>query len=279
MANDPYSKVWVSHTSINNFLKCPRAYWLLHIWKNPITGNRIQIINPALALGQVVHDVLEDLSNLPSEERLKDSILADFENQWKKVYGKLGGFKTEEEEVGYKARGEAMIKRVMENPGPILNKALKIPVRDNFDLPHYDFSAKDGVVLCGKIDWLEYLPETDSVHILDFKTGKNDEEKDSLQLPIYILLVKNCQSRAVTRVSYWYLDRDNKPAEVELPNLDEASERILAAAKKIKLARSLGSFKCPKGGCFNCRPLERIYAGEGEKVGVSSMRQDIFVLD
>jgi ATP-dependent helicase/DNAse subunit B len=61
------------------------------------------------------------------------------------------------------------------------------------DLPHYWLSEDDGIILCGKIDWLQYLPDTDSVHIVDFKTSKNKEKANSLQLPIYLLLVSNTQ--------------------------------------------------------------------------------------
>ncbi|QQS44706.1 PD-(D/E)XK nuclease family protein [Candidatus Roizmanbacteria bacterium] len=93
-------------------------------------------------------------------------------------------------------------------------KAVKIKE----DLPHYWLSEEDNIILCGKIDWLEYLPETDSVHIIDFKTSKYDEDGDSLQLPIYYLLVTNTQKREVSKASYWYLERNDDLTEKELPD-------------------------------------------------------------
>jgi len=45
------------------------------------------------------------------------------------------------------------------------------------------------------VDWLEYKEETDSVRIIDFKTGKFDEDPDSLQLPIYYLLATHTQTK------------------------------------------------------------------------------------
>src|SRR3989338_4517432 len=115
---DKYTAVWVSHSSITDFLKCPRAYFLHNI---------------------------------------------------------------------YKKRGEEMLSYLGQNPGPLKNLAVKIKM----DLPYYYLSEQDNIILCGKIDWLEYLPESDSVHIIDFKTGRGEEDKDSLQLPIYHLLVTN----------------------------------------------------------------------------------------
>ena len=146
-------------------------------------------------------------------------------------------------------------------------------------LPNYYLSEKENIILCGKIDWLEYLPETDSVHVIDFKTGKNEEEEDSLQLPIYLLLATNTQSKKVTKASYWYLDRDDNIVEKKLPKMKDAYKRVLDVALKIKEAREKNIFECPKGGCFKCRPLERVLKGEGEKVGVSGTRQDIYILD
>ncbi|MDP3918039.1 MAG: PD-(D/E)XK nuclease family protein, partial [Candidatus Woesebacteria bacterium] len=133
-------------------------------------------------------------------------------------------------------------------------------------------------ILCGKIDWLEYLEKTDSVHIIDFKTGKNEEEKESLQLPIYLLLATTLQSRLVSKASYWYLSKGNDLIEKELPNLIDSKDKVLTVARRIKLARQLKHFICPTKGCMKCRPLERILKSEGEKVGVSDTRQDIYVL-
>lgn len=273
---DKFSAVWVSHTSISDFLKCPRAYYLKNVYKDPKTNKKMQIMSPALGLGQAVHEVIESLSVVPTDQRFKESLLKKFDQVWKtKVGGKKGGFTDPETEARYKARGEEMIKRVEQHPGPVANLAVKIKE----DLPHYWLSEDDGIILCGKIDWLEYLPDTDSVHIIDFKTGKAQEHDDSLQLPIYHLLVHNTQKREVTKASYWYLAHSNDLEEKELPDLAAAEQEVLAVAKKIKAARKLGVFKCPQGGdCFACRDFERILKGEGEHVGQNDFGQDVYIL-
>ncbi|MCC7004936.1 PD-(D/E)XK nuclease family protein, partial [Candidatus Nomurabacteria bacterium] len=232
------------------------------------------------ALGQAVHTTLENLKDLPVEERLKRDLLSDFEESWKAVSGKIGGFKSAEEEAEYKARGRSMIERVVKNLGPIAQKTLKLKESSGGMLPNFYLSEDEGIILCGLVDWIEYIESDDSVKILDFKTGKRDEKEDSLQLPIYLLLLKALQKRKVSGAAYWYIDRSDKPVDVELPDVDKAREKLLEIGRKIKEAREKKEFKCPKGekGCFACRPYEAIVRGEAEYVGVGNYKQDLYVI-
>ena len=168
-----------------------------------------------------------------------------------------------------------MLRRVMNNPGPLKNRAVKIKM----DLPNFWLSEPDNIILCGKIDWLEYFPDNDAVHIIDFKTGKNEEDGESLQLPIYHLLVKNCQKHDVVKASYWYLDRSDTVNEKTLPDYEEAQQKILKIAKEIKLARKLEMFKCAQqDGCYACKPLEAILRGEAEHVGTNDFGAEVYIL-
>jgi ATP-dependent helicase/DNAse subunit B len=280
MAKDKYGAVWVSHSSMGDFLKCPRAYYLHNVYKDPKTNRKINIVSPALSLGQAVHNTLEALKNLPVEERMKRDLLADFEESWKAVSGKIGGFKNEEEEKEYKMRGLSMIERVVKNPGPLAKKTVKIKESEGGMPPNFHLSEEENIILCGLIDWLEYIDEDDSVRILDFKTGKHDEG-DSLQLPIYMLLLNELQKRRVSGAQYWYLDRDDEPKEVPLPDLDIARRKVLDVAKAVKLAREEKLFNCSRGekGCFACRPFEMILNGEAEYLGVGGYGQDMYFVD
>lgn len=273
---DKYTAVWVSHTSISDFLKCPRSYYLKNVYKDPKTNHKIQLMAPPLALGSAVHEVLESLSVLPTDKRFDEPLLKKFEYAWKKVTGKQGGFLSADVEQKYRVRGEAMLRRAQQNPGPLARLAVKIKE----DLPHYWLSEEDNIILCGKIDWLEYLPDSDSVHIIDFKTSKTEEDSSSLQLPIYHLLVHNCQRRNVEGASYWYLDLNDDLTPKELPDLVEAHDMVLKVAREIKTARNLERYRCPHGdeGCYACRPMERILKGEGEFVGENDYRQDVYIL-
>lgn len=116
------------------------------------------------------------------------------------------------------------------------------------------------------------------MHIIDFKTGKKEEDEHSLQLPIYHLLVHYCQKRAVTGMSYWYLEFSDELKGKELPDLVSSQEEILLQAKKIKLAKQLDRFLCPHGdGCFMCRPYEAILRGEAEHIGVDQNGREVYI--
>lgn len=278
MTQDKYSAVWVSHSSMGDFLKCPRAYYLHNVYKNPKTGRKINIVNPSLSLGQAVHSTLEVLHHIPVEERLKRDLLADFENSWQTISGKKGGFKTEAEEDEAKAGGRVMIERVIRNPGPLAKKTVRLKETDSGMPPNFILSAEDNIILCGVIDWLEYCENDDSIRIIDFKTGKHEESDDSLQLPIYLLLLQALQKRRVSSAAYWYLEKDDMPIIMPLPDARKAKEKVLATAVRVKEAREKKSYDCPRGaeGCFACQPYEAVIVGRAEYLGVGGYGQDIY---
>ena len=277
MAKDKYTAVWVSHTSISDFLKCPRAYFLKNVYRDPQTKHKIKLMSPALALGQSVHEVLESLSQLARGSRFSEPLPTKFERAWEKIKGEKGGFTNDDTEYQYKKRGLEMLARVFNHPGPINNLSVKIQM----DLPYYWLSEEDNIILCGKVDWLEYLPDTDSVHIIDFKTGKVQEEESSLQLPIYSLLVDKCQKRKTTKVSYWYLAESDSLTEKQLPELAESEKKILEIARQMKVARQINRFKCKNGedGCFACKPFEAILKKEAKLVGQDEYGADVYIIN
>lgn len=289
---DKYTAVWVSHSSMGDFLKCPRLYYLHNMYKDPNTGHKISIVSPHMSLGIAVHEVLEGLAEYPADTRMNRDLLKNFEEAWQKVSGKKGGFTSNEEEAEFKSRGIEMLQNVTKDPRFLKNKCIKLK-RDTMPCNFY-LSEDHNIILNGLVDWIEYLPETDSLHIVDFKTGKNEEKDGSLQLPIYLLLCNALQKRKVTKASYWYLEND-KMVETELPGLETAEKNVLEVAMKVKEARRLAKkegeskiFICPngpynketgEGGCPNCRPYESIINKDGEMefVGVGGFNQDMYI--
>jgi len=274
---DKFSAIWVSHSSLSDFLACPRAYYIANLYKNPRTGRKITLMKPPLALGQAVHALLDSLSHVPTEDRFKTPLEPKLDSLWEAISGKKGGFSSVSEEAKYRDRAYEMLKRIQDHPGPLARKALKMKE----DLPYFWLSEADNIILCGKIDWIEYFEETDSVHIIDFKTGKREEKADSLQLPIYYLLAKNCQKRPVDRMSYWYIDRDDEPKAIPLPDEQDSLDRLMKAAQRIKLARQLDHFKCSvdsKEGCMHCAPYEAVLKGKAEFVGVGEYNKEVYIL-
>ncbi len=276
---DKYSAVWVSHSSMGDFLKCPRLYFLHNVYKDPATGRKMSIVTPHMSLGIAVHEVLEGLGDYPAEERMSRDLDADFELAWRGVAGKPGGFADDTEEVAFKARGTAMLETVKRDPRFLINKRIKLK-KETMN-PNFLLSEDENIILNGLIDWIEYLPETDSLHIVDFKTGRYEEKAGSLQLPIYLLLCNALQKRPVSRASYWYLESD-KFVEKELPDAESAYRDVLEVALKVKEARVRKVFECPQGagGCAQCRPYELIIAKDPsvQYVGVGGFKQDMYVV-
>lgn len=274
MAPNKYTALWLSHSKMADFLKCPRAYFLKNKYKDPKTGHKIQVMTPPLALGSAVHEVIEGQFRLPTKERFRSSLVEEYEQVWKKFEGKKGGFFDFDSERRYVERGRRMIRNVEKNPGPLANLAVRI----NMDLPYYYISPDENIILCGKIDWMEYLPEEDGIHIIDFKTSKSEEDPESLQLPIYYLLVKNTQKRKVIKASYWYLEFAEELTARDLPDEEEAVKKILTIGRKINTATALGRFECPTDGCYACRPMETVLEGKAEYIGEGEYGTDMYVI-
>ncbi len=278
---DKYSAVWVSHSSMGDFIKCPRLYYLHNVYKDPKTGRKMTMVSPHMSLGIAVHNVLEGLGDYPAAERMDRDLRAQFEEEWQKVTGKKGGFTGEEQEEEFKMRGKEMINTVIKDPRFLVNKRIKLP-QSNMPCNFY-LSEEDNIILNGLIDWIEYLPD-DTLHMIDFKTGKHEEKESSLQLPIYLLLCNALQKRTVSKASYWYLETD-KIVEKELPDLETARRDVYAVAIKVKEAREKKEFECPQGedGCMHCRVYEdilRLKNGEEstmEYIGVGGFNQDVYI--
>lgn len=267
---------WISFSSMRNFMQCPRSYYLANVFRDPKTNHKISTVSPPLALGQIVHQVLEELSGLPAQKRFEKPLTDEFLKKWTSVSGKLGGFANEAQENEFKLRGLEMLRKVQLNPGPLANLAIKLA--DN--LPSYWLSDVDQIKLCGKIDWLEYLPDTDEVHIIDFKTSKTTQESESLQLPIYVLLTSNVQKRVVKKTSYWYLGLHDAPVEQPVPDLKQSEQDIGKIAQEIRLARKLNRFPCKRAGttCSFCSPYEAIIEGKAIFVGTGIYQQDLYMI-
>ncbi|MEZ0209090.1 MAG: RecB family exonuclease [Candidatus Paceibacterota bacterium] len=282
---DKYTAVWVSHSSMGDFLKCPRLYYLHNVYKDPTSGRKMSIVTPHMALGTAVHNVLEDLANYPATERFNRDLRARFEEEWEKVSGLKGGFLTPQLEEEFKMRGKDMINNVIKDPKFLVNQRVKLP-KEKMN-PNYFLSEENNIILNGQVDWIEFLPD-ETLHIVDFKTGKHEEKDGSLQLPIYLLLCNKLRPQwKVSKASYWYLESD-KIVEKELPDAETAYRNVIDVALRVKQAREAGVFECPKGaeGCMNCRPYEKILDWKKGKtedesivsIGVGGFNQDMFVV-
>lgn len=267
---------------MGDFLKCPRLYYLHNVYKDPKTNRKMSIVTPHMSLGIAVHNVLEGLADHPAHERMQRDLRALFEEAWLMVAGEKGGFSSAEEEERFKMRGKDMINSVIKNPRFLVNKRIKLP-QGNMPCNFY-LSEEDNIILNGLVDWIEYLPD-DTLHLIDFKTGKHEEKESSLQLPIYLLLCNALQKRKVSRASYWYLEED-KMVEKQLPDIEKARRDVYAVARQVKDARDTKNFPCSSGGigCIFCRDYDEILKTKEGKpslakyLGVGGFNQDIYMI-
>jgi ATP-dependent helicase/DNAse subunit B len=252
-----YDATWVSYSSMSDFKKCPRLYFLRNVFKTE-KGNKINTVSPALSLGSAVHNVIEGLAKdkIPADQRFSEpqKLLEKFASELQKFFGKIGGFESEEHFQEFKKRGEDMIKKVIENPGPLKDKTVLLPDGDNGMAPNFYLSEEENIILNGKIDWIQYVGDDEKgrriFHIYDFKSNKGgkEEDADSLQLPVYKLLLARYPFRlkeeqpdrkgwwtsefVLDGASYWYLESGDIKAK-ELPSETDAFEKVFATAKLV----------------------------------------------
>lgn len=264
--------VFISPSSIAAFKSCPKSYFYQSVYKNPKTGLKIQVINPKLALGSVVHDVLAQFL-MRATDRNKDQLVNILTRYWSDITGEKGGFFSEEQESEYKKKAEKMLNTFWANPHFSNVNPVKMP-----DFPKLDLG--EDIILTGKLDWIEV--DGDGYHIIDFKTGEKEERSDSLQLPIYAVLIYGLFKNDRIRASYWYLNKDEEIKEIKLPKLKETMEDLRKISLIIKNSRLTNSFKCSSGfdSCWACRDLEAIANGSGKLVAIDyNRKQEVYILN
>lgn len=271
MAYNP-NAIFISPSTIADFNKCPQLYFYRNVYRSP-RGLKIQIINPNLALGQAIHDTLEIFVRLPVGERTKDQLLSKFEFSWSSLSGEKGGFSSEIEEKEYRNRALAMLERFYKNKHFQEAEMVKIPGFPKLELGN-------DIILTGKLDWLE--KDERGYHLIDFKTGKNEEKESSQQLPIYAVLVNGIFKGEEVRASFWYLGKDDDFTPFTLPEVSKTTEYLKNKGEIIKMVRQTQSFRCQSGGesCWACRDMLAIAQGKGKLVNMDPVnrKQEIYIL-
>ena len=269
MAFNP-NAIFLSPSSLSDFEKCSQLYYLRNVYRSP-RGLKIQLINPSLALGQAVHDTLEQFLK-SGGPRTEEELNRIFEFVWENLGGEKGGFTSLDEEKGFKDRALAMLKRFWANLHFREAEPVKIPGFPKVELGN-------DLILTGKLDWIE--KDNEGYHIIDFKTGK-EEREDSQQLPIYALLVSKILGTKNIRTSYWYLDKDMDLVSVPTVEVEETLANLKKKGEIIKMVRQTHSFRCQSGqeSCWACRDMLAISQGKGKLVSMDPVnrKQEIYIL-
>lgn len=263
--------LFISYTGLKDFLKCPRSYYLKNRYRNADTNYRIQIPSAHMTLGSLVHDAIKWYLQTNRTASYED-VVKKFRNHWGKYRGKRGGFKSLEEEAIFGKRGLQMLDNFMKNAAAL-----------GPNLPAFDFmnlKVDEKIVLTGKLDFLGNL-EDETLHVLDFKTGIKEED-DPIQLHTYAILAEANLQKPVSKISYWYIDKDVGPKEAVLDNLEVKLEWIKKKCKGIEEAISEGKWVCVKGEdlCYDCKSYQAIVDGKGEFLFTDEdFKKDIYFLE
>ena len=248
--------IFISFTSLKDFLNCPRAYYLKNIYRDPKTGFKLQIASGNLSLGSTVHDSVKWFLEM-DEKPTKDELLSKYRNLWLKFRGKKGGFSSLEEEGNFGRRGLAILENFYKN-WQVLGKSAPL-----LTFPKYNLF--EDVVLMGNFDYV-MEQEDGSLFVIDFKAGAK-EEKDPLQLYIYAILAEANLERPVSAAAFWYLDRDDRPKEIVLDPLDDKLKWLIEKGKEVKQALQINDWLCvfeDKGKCRDCKDYQLLIDGKGE---------------
>lgn len=233
----------------------------------------MQVASPYLSLGSVVHDSVKWFLDEGKKPSLEETI-KKFRNLWLKFRKKRGGFACDEEEGNFGRRGLIMIENFVKN-WQVLEKTVP-----QMTFPKYNLI--DNVMLVGNFDYIGEF-KNGSLHIVDFKTGVNDEQ-DTLQLYIYAILAESNFGKPVNSAGFWYLDRDDRPKDIVLDPLPAKLEWLIEKAREVKKALEKAEWICikgspPAGGCKDCRDYQAILDGKAEYMFSDyRYRKDIYFL-
>src|SRR3990167_1358201 len=211
--------VWISHSALEEFFRCPKSYYYRYLYTNS-SGLRVTIAEPNLSLGVTLDEVIKYFFRKGGQLTL-DNLLWFLDFQWKLKSGKSGGFTSPEQEAVYKARAKKMVINFFEN---FPKTQIQAEVPEFLQMPLID---QGDVRLCGTPDLIQYLPDG-TIHVIDLKTSEKENHQDSLQLPIYTILIEKTLGKTVSKTSYWYLDHDPSPKEIKFNHdqLDKYLEDI-----------------------------------------------------
>jgi DNA helicase-2/ATP-dependent DNA helicase PcrA len=185
--------ITLSSSQIEEYLSCPRKYFLLNILGIPTEPEH------TLVYGNAVHQAISEFytAKLRGKPYTADELVAAFERNWSSE-----GFHSADHEQERKRQGSATLKmfwkRHQADPKPV-------------EVEHeFKFTVGD-VAVIGRLDLV--MPFEEGAEVLDFKTSAVSEQKeadkyakDSLQLSIYALAYQNRYQKLPERLSLSYVE-------------------------------------------------------------------------
>jgi RecB family exonuclease len=240
---------FISPNKLKIWLECPRKYWHYYIYE---PTKYKEPPRPYYTLGEAVHDTLNSFFSLAPQIRTKERLFDQFELHWTSVKNQEGGFADAKEEQTYKKRATDMLENFYKS-----EDTEKVPYRLSPTRTKYIPLTKK-IMLGGKIDRVD-LEADGSLHIIDYKTGKEDRD-DPHQLPIYDLLVRYWLKKEVSKLSYLHLESGNWSTKLSSSKERAATRQfVVETAEKIPKGESKNFFRCYLGSdCYHCDHLKEL---------------------
>lgn len=199
--------IYLSPFKISMFLECPRRYKFHYI--DDLAG-KFKKPKPHFTMGENVHKALKEFfDSLLPQQRTKENLEKILRDIWRK---NRVGFQDREEERNFGLMALSMLEKFYQEED--INKKPLVLEKN------YKINLDKDIILQGKIDRIDV--ENDELVIIDYKTGKEPEETDYLQLVIYSIIVVQKINKKIKKAYYWYLKNGRKvsisPTQKDLEN-------------------------------------------------------------
>lgn len=271
-----YSKIY-SPYRLSVFGQCPKRFHFEYLdpiysrMKNELKRLPHNIFN-FHTLGKAVHNAITLFYHSPQEYRTKKQLKEHLKETWrsemmwnkKPPLGKWGGFASLEEEREIYSQALLMLKKFFKMAETELEIEY-LPTK-NFKRSIEDYQnlitpLSGNFDISGKFDLIT-RNDDGSLHIIDFKTGKKEDD-DHFQLRFYKLLAEENFQKPVKKASFYFLKTGNKREfDLEKEKKERIKKEILV---KINQVKATENFKPkPSKLCQFC--LFKTFCPEKEKV-------------
>lgn len=243
-----YSKIY-SPSKLRMFEVCPKSYHFYYL--DPIYSSMKKDLKKQpdnifsfQTLGKAIHNAITLFLYCQEEEKtlnnLKKLLLPAWQSEvmWNKKppLGQWGGFKNlEEEREIYR---EALL--MLENFFKMNSLDLEIEYLPTKDFKKSISDYKNLIIpldettdISGKFDLITRNPD-DSLNIIDFKTGKREDD-NCFQLRFYKLLAESNLKKPVKKAYFYFLKKGiKKEFDLESEEAEKIKNEILAMVNKIR---------------------------------------------
>ena len=227
--------------SLNMFQLCPQQY---KFYYDPEIRKAYRKPRPYFTMGDHVHATLKDfLSVIPVSERNLTKLENLLREKWRR---NRKGFNDREDEKRWGEKALNQLRWFAQNQDI---SGTPFMVED-----YHSVELTSNIILKGKIDRVDKEAD-DSLHIIDYKTGKIPAEINQIQLHVYALILSKKQDLPLRKASYLYLEAGEfRTIELATADLAQATSYVIELVDRICNEKEYPA--TPNIYCWNCDFLE-----------------------